>query len=169
MDLRSVAGRTPELIRSEDSSLHESASDLIRVRWASKKDLASLCNIDERVIKHSRRKFINSSISKRECLVALQDGIPAGFAIYNTGSFFDQTFLWALVTDPKFRRMGIGSNLIRRVESLCPNNKLFTSTNRSNSAMQALMKKLGYRRTGIVRNLDPGDSEIFYVKKLIRV
>jgi GNAT superfamily N-acetyltransferase len=103
---------------------------------------------------------------KRECLIAFEHGIPAGFAIFNSGQFFDQTFLWLLVTDPDFRRIGVATNLIECIEKLCRNAKLFTSTNRSNKAMQSLMKKLSFRRTGVLRNLDPGDSEIFYVKKL---
>lgn len=32
--------------------------------------------------------------------------------------------------------------------------------------MQNLLKKLGYERSGIIHNLDPGDPELIYFKKI---
>jgi hypothetical protein len=43
--------------------------------------------------------------------------------------------------------------------------KLFTSTNRSNLPMQALLAKLGFVQCGEVNELDPGDPELFFVLK----
>ena len=40
--------------------------------------------------------------------------------------------------------------------------KLFTSTNQSNTPMQALLALLGYVRSGVIDNLDPGDPELVY-------
>ncbi|MEO0538637.1 MAG: GNAT family N-acetyltransferase, partial [Cyanobacteria bacterium P01_A01_bin.123] len=42
----------------------------------------------------------------------------------------------------------------------------FTSTNESNLLMQALMAKLRYIPSGIINNLDEGDPELVYFKRL---
>jgi ribosomal protein S18 acetylase RimI-like enzyme len=73
-------------------------------------------------------------------------------------SFFAQGFLVLLVVHPNHRRRGIASALIRHVEGQCPTATLFTSTNRSNKAMQAVCKSLGFIESGVVENLDEGRS-----------
>ena len=65
------------------------------------------------------------------------------------------------------RRSGIGSALIKYVEGFCKSDRIFTSTNASNKPMQDLLKKLEYNQSGIVNDLDPGDPELFYSKKLL--
>ena len=65
------------------------------------------------------------------------------------------------------RRSGIGSALIQYIEGFCKSDRIFTSTNSSNKPMQDLLKKLEYNQSGIVYDLDPGDPELFYSKKLL--
>jgi GNAT superfamily N-acetyltransferase len=71
-----------------------------------------------------------------------------------------------LVVHPKRRRSGVASALIRAIEARSPTSKLFTSTNESNTVMQAVCEALGFVRSGIVENLDEGDPEIIYFKRL---
>ena len=52
------------------------------------------------------------------------------------------------------------------MESLCRTPKLFTSTNLSNLPMQSLLAKLEYQLSGVIHNLDEGDPEIVYFKRL---
>ena len=92
-------------------------------------------------------------------------GADAGESVFN-GSFFDRGFVWLLWVEETFRRKGVASALMRRAERDCPSDDLFTSTNLSNIPAQRLFEKLGYTRTGIVENLDEGDPEIFYFKRL---
>jgi hypothetical protein len=56
--------------------------------------------------------------------------------------------------------------LITHIEKLVPAEKLFTSTNQSNTVMQTLCEKLGYVRSGWIENLDDDDPEIIYFKRL---
>jgi hypothetical protein len=51
-----------------------------------------------------------------------------------------------------------------RLESECRTEKLFTSTNLSNLPMQSLLAKRGYKLSGVIDNLDPGDPELVYFK-----
>jgi hypothetical protein len=52
------------------------------------------------------------------------------------------------------------------IEPLCRTEKLFTSTNRSNTPMQSLLARTKFSQSGIVHNLDDGDPEIIYSKRL---
>jgi hypothetical protein len=64
------------------------------------------------------------------------------------------------------RRNGAGAALVKHIESLCQTPKLFTSTNLSNLPMQSLLAKLGYILSGVIHNLDEGDPELVYFKRL---
>lgn len=86
-----------------------------------------------------------------------------GFAILDR-SFFGEAYLSLLIVAADRRRMGVGTALVRHLESRMPGRKLFTSTNRSNRPMQAFCRALGFLRSGIVENLDEGDPELIYVK-----
>jgi GNAT superfamily N-acetyltransferase len=91
--------------------------------------------------------------------------MPVGYAIFDC-SFFGYPFIRVLMVHPEHRRQGIGVTLICAIEALCPPNKLFTSTNQSNVIMQQLCEKLGFVRSGIIENVDDGDPEIIYFKRL---
>jgi len=140
---------------------------MIKIRTAIESDLAALQNIDGAMIEDkSRESFVTRSIQKRECIVSLSNGRVVGYAIFNK-EFFDRMFIWLLFVSKDSRRIGVGTSLIRYVESQCEaSTVLFTSTNQSNIAMQNMMKKLEFSRTGYVENLDEGDPELFYCKKI---
>ena len=81
-------------------------------------------------------------------------------------SFFGRAFVELLIVHPACRRRGVASALMRHLEAICPGDRLFTSTNRSNAAMQRLCDSLGFQHSGVIENLDDGDPEIVYVKFL---
>jgi len=113
-----------------------------------------------------RAKTLREWITRRECLVArAHDGNIVGFAVANC-SFFAQSFIVLLVVHENHRRRGGASALIRSIEARSPTPKLFTSTNESNAAMQVVCESLGFVRSGVIENLDEGDPEIIYFKRL---
>jgi ribosomal protein S18 acetylase RimI-like enzyme len=113
-----------------------------------------------------RAEALREWITRGECLVArADDGKIVGFAVANS-SFFAQSFIVLLVVDENHRRRGVASALTRSIEARSRTPKLFTSTNRSNTAMQLVCESLGFVRSGVVENLDEGDPEIIYFKRL---
>jgi len=133
---------------------------------ATDADLPRVLAIDPRV--HDtpgRREFLKRAVGAGECFVARDGRGIDGFAVFDR-SFFDQPFIALLYVDPSRRRRGIATALIRHIESVCPGDRLFTSTNASNVAMQRACEALGFVRSGYIENLDEGDPEIVYVRWL---
>jgi GNAT superfamily N-acetyltransferase len=81
-------------------------------------------------------------------------------------NFFHNGNIDMLYVHSDHRRRGAGAALLRHLESQCKTPKLFTSTNLSNLPMQSLLAKLEYVVSGVIHNLDEGDPEIVYFKRL---
>jgi hypothetical protein len=93
------------------------------------------------------------------CLIAENEDGIAAYAILEY-TFFELGFLSMLYVDHRFRRQGIAR--AEAAASRCSTERLFTSTNRSNAAMRALLADLQYVPSGEIENLDPGDPELFF-------
>ena len=144
-------------------------ADSFRVEKARVQETGFICEIDRNQIGSSRRRdYLSKAVRDGHCLVARMDGKCVGFAVVDE-TFYEQSFIWLLVVDPSYRRRGIASALIRFIESTCPTEKLFTSTNQSNLAMQRLMDKLGFVKSGYVENLDEADLEIVYFRRIKKI
>jgi GNAT superfamily N-acetyltransferase len=142
---------------------------VIGIRQAQEEDINVICSFDHMAKdnKGSRRKFIVESVKKKLCYVAEVDGKAVGYTVLNY-TFYSNGMIEMLYVHPEYRRQGVGTELIKYVESICKTEKLFTSTNQSNLPMQGIMSKMGYVPSGFIDNLDEGDPEIVYFKKLKR-
>ncbi len=109
--------------------------------------------------------FIRHALGSKECLVAEIDGAIVGFAVWDRG-FYARSFLWMLGVDPAHQHLGVASRLIEQVEQLNAGHGIYTSTNQSNAVMQRLLANRGFIQVGRLENLDPGDPEVFFFKKL---
>ncbi len=99
------------------------------------------------------------------CWIALLHHEVTAYAILNY-SLFCHGFIPLVYVGYKYRRLGLAVKLMRRLERECRASKLFTSTNRSNLPMRALLAKLRYRQVGSIDGLDEDDPEVFYLKVL---
>lgn len=139
---------------------------LLSITKAKMSQLTRICHIDERQIgSRARKGFIENAVLTRHCLVARVGSEIVGFAITDQ-TFYSQTFIWLLIVTPEHRRKGIATRLVQVIESNCPTEKLFTSTNRSNAITQQLLGKLGFVQSGSIDNLDENDPELVYFKRV---
>ncbi|MFG6105290.1 GNAT family N-acetyltransferase [Leptothoe sp. EHU-05/26/07-4] len=113
----------------------------------------------------ARVQFIHDQIESSACYVAVIDAKVVAYAVLNY-KFYDNGWIEMLYVHPQFRRQGIGSTLIRHLINACRTPKLFTSTNQSNVPMQRLLATLEFDRSGFIENLDEGDRELMYFKRL---
>jgi ribosomal protein S18 acetylase RimI-like enzyme len=136
------------------------------VRPAVRTHLDQILRIDSSAdVAKSRRTLIETAIDRGECLVALKNDIPVGYAIMNHG-FFDRGFVSLVYVDPAHRRRKAGTNLFDECERRCKSVRIFTSANLSNLSIQGFLLSRGYVLSGTVQHLDEGDPELFYSKKL---
>ena len=135
-------------------------------RQAEPDDIPAVCAFDHVAqMQEDRRQFICNAVRTGIAHVALLDHEIVGYIVLEY-SFFARGFIAMLYVHHDHRRVGLGTALVRHAEDLCKSDRIFTSTNQSNLPMQALMDKLGYTRSGMVDDLDPGDPELFYSRQL---
>lgn len=142
------------------------------VERATEDDLADVITIDaahhvDAAMHYStgRIQYLTEAVKKRECYIARESWNILGFVTL-TQNFFGNYFIELLIVHPEKRHNGVATALMRHVEKIVPEDKLFTSTNESNAPMQALCEKLGYVKSGWIENLDEGDPEIIYFKQV---
>jgi len=139
---------------------------MITIRQAVEADAEALCGFDLIARRESgRRDFIRRSVEAGSCYVADDGGGPIGYGVL-VYSFYEHGFVEMLYVHPERRRGGAGTALLRHLESVCRTEKLFTSTNLSNLPMQSLLGREGYVLSGLIHNLDEGDPEVVYFKRL---
>jgi N-acetylglutamate synthase-like GNAT family acetyltransferase len=99
--------------------------------------------------------------------VAVRADRVVGYVALTT-DFFHQPFIEMLVVGADERRSGVGLALVEHcIAETPPATKLWSSTNRSNVAMQALLGKAGFVQSGVVDHLDEGDPELIYLCPLV--
>ena len=139
---------------------------MISIRLANEGDVEALFSLDLVAGRENkRREFIARSVASGACSVAVAEDEVIGYGVLNY-SFYDNGWIAMLYVHSDYRRRGAAASLLRHLESLCETSKVFTSTNLSNLAMQSLLAKLEYVLSGMIHNLDEGDPEIVYFKRL---
>lgn len=139
---------------------------MISVRPAVEDDINALCTLDDIAQREEeRREFIRREVAAGDCFVAVIDETVVGYGVLNY-TFYDNGWIDMIYIHSDYRRRGVGTALLRHLELHCRTPKLFTSTNGSNLEMQSLLAKLGYEPSGVIHNLDEGDPEFVYFKRL---
>ena len=135
------------------------------IRDACPSDLEAVLAVDRLAgASPARAGFIEHALRAHTCLVVEERGRILGYGVLEY-SFFSNGFISMLHVDGPERRKGFGSALLQALIGRCAAPKLFTSTNASNRAMQALLLQAGFTESGIVHNLDPGDPEVIYFRQ----
>ena len=124
-------------------------------------EIAQATLIDEAISGANGRAAYIASVARTGGLsVATLSGEIKGFCCLDHKYFFEKPFVSLLVISPDARRMGLGEGLLAHSSSLYP--EVWTSTNKSNSAMRRLLAKAGWQFCGELGGLDEGDPELFF-------
>jgi len=138
----------------------------MKIRDATESDVSAMYAVAHVSAEEGiRRQHIVEWVDARLAIVALIDKVVVGYAVLEY-TFFSNGFISMLMVDEGVRRQGVATALIKHLEEVCETSKLFTSTNESNKPMRGLMRSMSYEPSGTVYNLDEGDPELFYVKRL---
>jgi RimJ/RimL family protein N-acetyltransferase len=142
------------------------ASPVTSTRQATPEDVHAMLACDAYAKANaSRASFLSAAVEKRQCVVAVEAGDVIGYVVL-THDFFENGFVYLVVVSPAHQRKGVGLRLLAAAEAACRTPKLFTSTNSSNLASQTLIEKAGFVRSGVIDNLDEGDPERVYFKRV---
>jgi ribosomal protein S18 acetylase RimI-like enzyme len=138
----------------------------IQTRHAGTRDRRVFSTLDPRVGSDlTRRELVDAALAARRCWVAEHAGQIVGYGVL-TKNFFNRDFIELIHVAEDARRTGAGSALLRAVERAVTSDRVFTSTYESNAPMRALLDKRGYKSSGRIENIDPGDPELVFVKFL---
>jgi len=138
----------------------------IDLRDAAARDIDMLLRCDAYAQTNpSRRVALDRWIARGECLVAESEGRIVGFVVLEHG-FFGHAFVPLVCVAPGHRRLGFATAMLAAVQSRCRTDKLFTSTNASNARAKQMLEKTGFVPSGTIENLDAGDPELVYFKRL---
>ncbi len=141
----------------------------IKIRVAQSSDIDNLVHLDTVVLRDpARADSIHRWVESGECYLAEQTGQIAGYGVLNYG-FFHLGNVDMLMIHPDFRGQGIGRKLLHHLYSLCKTEKFWCSTNLSNQRMQRLLASEGFKLSGFVDDLDEGDPELIFIKRLERL
>ncbi|MGB3686756.1 MAG: GNAT family N-acetyltransferase [Ornithinimicrobium sp.] len=130
------------------------------IRAALPDDFEGVAGVLEQPSEETRATAIRW-IGSGGTLVAVRRGSIVGFSV-TTPTFFGNDFIEMLQVRKDARRRGVASMLLDAASAQRCTEKMFTSTNLSNSPMQALLGHLRWESVGIVYGLDDADPELFY-------
>jgi ribosomal protein S18 acetylase RimI-like enzyme len=132
------------------------------VRRADQADRDAVVAIDVASGNHDRRAQLEAAVESGHCLVLDGGNGIVGFVVTVPKAFFGRDFVELLIVDRTRRRTGIGSRLLRAAVRSASTSRVFTSTNRSNSPMRALLDRDGWSASGELHGLDESDPELVY-------
>jgi ribosomal protein S18 acetylase RimI-like enzyme len=112
-----------------------------------------------------RTEWIDRWLRQDRVVVAVVGELVVGYGVLNHG-FFHHSQVEMLMIHPEYRGQHIGEALLSALEQAADGPKLFVTTNLSNHRMQRLLQRAGYGPCGYIDQLDPGDPELVFVKRL---
>ena len=134
------------------------------VRSATRDDLTALLTLDLHGASADAERvdLLMRAIDEGACLVFVDQGRIQGFAVTKRRHFFGRDFVDLLTVHPDARRSGVGRSLLQSVVAGSGTDDIFTSTNRSNGPMRALLVSEGWQVSGELDGLDEGDPKMVF-------
>ncbi|MGQ0613946.1 MAG: GNAT family N-acetyltransferase [Planctomycetaceae bacterium] len=138
----------------------------MKIRSALLSDFYGIAAVDPSVRGDPLREtLLQNHVQGGRCWVAEELDDVIGFFVLEY-SFYGNGFLSLLVVRQDSRRRGVGRTLLKHAMSICTTEKLFTSTNESNTPMRSLLRKERFEDSGVIHNLDESDPELVFFRKV---
>lgn len=135
------------------------------MRRATRADLEAVISLDSiSPVGHSRAELLTTRVGSGEVLIFERDARLLGFAVVRARSFFGFDFVELLSVAPNDRRSGVGSFLLGEAVGQSSTDRVFTSTNQSNTPMIGLLEGATWQFSGQLECIDEEDPELVYYK-----
>ena len=133
------------------------------VRFATLDDVDAVLALDRlSPVGHTRELLLTARAQTGEILIAVLNERVVGYIVLHARAFFGRDFVDLLVIDPRYRRQGIGNELLHQAIEHSSTNRIFTSTNESNTPMVELLNRDGWEFSGRLEGMDEGDPEVVF-------
>lgn len=142
----------------------EPVTDIERtVRRANTEDLHAVLELERAApVGREHRALLTARLQSGEVILIEQAREVLGYAVLHDRAFFGHDFVELLAVSTGDRRSGVGSLLLQRAVEMASTQRVFTSTNQSNTPMICLLDKAGWRFSGALEGIDEGDPELVY-------
>lgn len=131
-----------------------------KFRIATLIDINAIFSIDT-IATTERYEDIIQWIEQEICYVLETNNEILAYSVLHY-HFYSHAFIELLMINKNYRRQGLGLILINKLKLQSKTQKIFTSTNQSNTATQQLLIKAGFISSGYIENLDDNDPELIY-------
>jgi ribosomal protein S18 acetylase RimI-like enzyme len=140
-------------------------------RRATADDEAAVLAVDARASAGDTggEERLREALRAGECLVYERHDRVVGVLVLKPRHFYGRDFIEWLFVSPEARGQGIGRALMRVAIERATTPRVFTSTNKSNVAMQALLASEEWWPSGELDGLDEGDPELVYYRDRTRL
>lgn len=95
-----------------------------------------------------RSDFLTTRVESGDVLIFEYDDRLLGFSVIRARSFFGRDFVELLNVTPRNRRQGIGGFLLAEAVGQSSTDRVFTSTNQSNTPMIGLFERTTWQFSG---------------------
>jgi ribosomal protein S18 acetylase RimI-like enzyme len=128
------------------------------VRRATTEDLEALLELDRTTpVGRSRGEYLTARVHANEVIVFERNALVVGYLVRRARSFIGRDFVDLMAVAIDVRRQGVGSALLDDAVRSSSSDRIFTSTNRSNSPMRKLLELSGWHFSGELDGIDEGD------------
>jgi ribosomal protein S18 acetylase RimI-like enzyme len=135
------------------------------VRRATSEDLDAVLELDRAApVGREHRVLLTARVQSGEVILFERARRVLAYVVLRERGFFGHDFVELLAVAIGDRRRGVGSILLQRTVELSTTQRVFTSTNKSNTQMMGLLEKAGWRFSGLLEGIDEGDPELVYFK-----
>jgi RimJ/RimL family protein N-acetyltransferase len=109
----------------------------------------------------------SNEINEDRLSVFEENGIVIGFIVESINGLLGRPYIQYLAVNKFYRRNGVALTLLKAIESKHSSNRLFISTEASNTAMLRLLESSEYTISGKIENANiSGADEIYFYKNI---